>query len=198
VILLEKFDVNQVFDAIDNMNATLFFGVPTMYSRLVESSRVEKLRELRLCVSGSAPLPASMHRQLEQRAGQRVLERYGMTETVMLLSNLYEGERRAGSVGVPLPGVEARIDASSGELCVRGPNVFGGYFNRPDANRAAFTHDGYFRTGDLCSLSHDGFYTLNGRASELIISGGFNIYPREIEDVLRQHELIQDVAVTGD
>ena len=195
-VLLERFDVDAVLDAARDHQATLFFGVPTMYTRLVESPRAAELARLRLCVSGSAPLPADLHRRFEAVSGQRVLERYGMTETVMLVSNPYDGERRPGTVGFPLPGVELRLD-ERGEVLVRGPNVFGGYRNRPEANAEAFDADGFFRTGDLASIDADGYVTLVGRAKELIISGGYNVYPREVEDVLRRHPAIRDAAVVG-
>jgi malonyl-CoA/methylmalonyl-CoA synthetase len=192
-----RFDVDAVLDAAESHRATLFFGVPTMYTRLVESSRVGELRRLRLCVSGSAPLPADLHRQLEKASGQRVLERYGMTETVMLASNPCEGDRRPGTVGLPLPGVELRLSPDKGEILVRGPNVFSGYRNRPEANEEAFTDDGWFHTGDLGALDEDGYLTIVGRAKELIISGGYNVYPREVEDVLRLHPAVVDAAVVG-
>jgi malonyl-CoA/methylmalonyl-CoA synthetase len=184
-ILQPSFDAAQVLAAADG--ATMFFGVPTMYARLVEANGAERLGRLRLCVSGSAPLSAALHREIAARCGQVVLERYGMTETVMLTSNPLEGERRPGSVGLPLPGVEVRLGDTSQEIEVRGPNVFAGYLARPDANAEAFTADGWFRTGDIGRLDDDGYLSIVGRAKELIISGGYNVYPREIEDVLRAH-----------
>src|SRR5215218_5616300 len=148
-VLLPRFDVDAVLDAAGGHDATLFFGVPTMYHRLAQSPRVGELAGLRLCVSGSAPLPAELHRTLAERGGQQVLERYGMTETLMNVSNPYEGERRAGSVGLPLPGVEMRLsNGHDGEIQLRGPNIFAGYWERPRATAESFT-DGWFRTGDL-------------------------------------------------
>ena len=144
--------------------------------------------ELRLCVSGSAPLRADLHRRIEQLTGQRVLERYGMTETVMLTSNPLnplDGERRPGTVGLPLPGVELRLDPETDEIQVRGPNVFGGYLDDPEANAEAFTDDGWFRTGDVGRLDDDGYLRIVGRAKDLIITGGYNVYPAEIEAVVR-------------
>jgi len=196
-VLLAGFDVDGVLDAADEHDASLFFGVPTMYNRLVDSPRAAELAELRLCVSGSAPLPAALHTRFEAASGQRVLERYGMTETVMLVSNPYDGERRPGSVGFPLPGVELRLDPGTSEVLVRGPNVFGGYWNRPEANAEAFGDDGFFRTGDIGSIDEDGYLSLVGRAKELVISGGYNVYPREIEDALRRYPTVIDAAVTG-
>jgi malonyl-CoA/methylmalonyl-CoA synthetase len=194
-VLLPRFDVDSVLDAASSHDASLFFGVPTMYHRLAESSRVGELARLRLCVSGSAPLPAELHRTLAERGGQQVLERYGMTETLMNVSNPYDGERRAGSVGLPLPGVELRL-GQDGEIQLRGPNIFAGYWERPEASADSFT-DGWFRTGDLGGLDADGYLRILGRSKELIISGGFNVYPREVEEVLLTHPDVAEVAVVG-
>ena len=196
-VLLPEFDVNEVLDSIQKYDATMFFGVPTMYNRLVESPRAPEISQLRLCVSGSAPLAAELHRRIQAVSGQRVLERYGMTETAMLVSNPYEGERRPGSVGFPLPGVEVLLKGEPPEILVKGPNVFEGYWERPEANSQAFD-DGWFRTGDLGALDADGYLSIVGRAKELIISGGFNVYPREVEDVISQHEAIRECAVVGE
>ncbi len=200
-ILVPRFEPDAVFDAARTHRATLFFGVPTMYARLADSERVGELANLRLCVSGSAPLPAELHERLEARAGIRVLERYGMTETIMNVSNPYDGERRAGTVGFPLPGVELQLgdggDAGPGEILLRGPNVFPGYWHQEAATAAAFTADGWFRTGDIGARDPDGYLRIVGRSKELIISGGFNVYPREVEDVLRAHPGVADVAVVG-
>ena len=195
-VLLERFTVDAVLDAARDHEATLFFGVPTMYARLAASDRAAELGRLRLCVSGSAPLPAELHRALSERAGQRVLERYGMTETAMNVSNPYDGERRPGSVGLPLPGVELRL-SDGGEIELRGPNVFRGYWEREEAAAESFTADGWFRTGDLGTLDDDGYLRIEGRSKELIITGGFNVYPREVEDVLRAHPGVADAAVAG-
>lgn len=195
----EHFNVDAVFDAIAEHQATMFFGVPTMYTRLAASPRVAELSVLRLCVSGSAPLPASLHERLEAEANIRVLERYGMTETVMNVSNPHDGERRAGSVGVPLPGVDVELASrAEGEILLRGPNVFAGYWNRPDATAHSFTDDGWFRSGDIGRWDDDGFLHIVGRSKELIISGGYNVHPREVEDVLRQLSDVEDVAVVGE
>jgi malonyl-CoA/methylmalonyl-CoA synthetase len=197
IVLLPKFGVAEVLDAVRDHRASLFFGVPTMYARLAGSPRVGELAALRLAVSGSAPLPAELWHALAAGSGQRVLERYGMTETVMLTSNPYDGERRPGTVGQPLPGVSVRLEPGTGGVEVRGPNVFAGYWERPEASAAAFTADGWFRTGDIGEWSADGYLSLVGRATELIISGGFNVYPREVEDVLRGHPAVRDAAVVG-
>jgi malonyl-CoA/methylmalonyl-CoA synthetase len=199
-VLLPGFDPAVVTDAAATHRATLFFGVPTMYHRLVRSGRVEGLSGLRLCVSGSAPLSRELHAEIRESAGISVLERYGMTETLMNVSNPYEGERRAGTVGFPLPGVEVRL-AGDGEILVRGPNVFDGYWRRPAATAEAFESaddagTAWFRTGDLGEAS-DGFLVIRGRSKELIISGGFNVYPAEVEDVVAAHPRVAEVAVTG-
>jgi malonyl-CoA/methylmalonyl-CoA synthetase len=195
-VLLPAFDPDAVLDAARDHEATMFFGVPTMYHRFARSPRVAELGGLRLCVSGSAALPADLHRELEAATGSAVLERYGMTETNMLVSNPYEGERRAGTVGFPLPNVEVRL-ADDGEVEVRGPNVFGGYWERPEASADAFTADGWFRTGDLAEHDPDGYLRILGRSKELIITGGYNVYPREVEDVLATHPAVAEVAVVG-
>ena len=196
--LLERFDHRSAAGEMLDFRPTLFFGVPTMYVRLLEteSARAREIGAgMRLFVSGSAPLPAQVLEQFRALFGHTILERYGMTETFMNISNPYVGERRAGTVGLPLPGVSVRIE--NGEVLVRGPNVFAGYWRRPDATAAAFTSDGFFRTGDLATVSDDGYVTLLGRKSDLIISGGFNIYPREIEELLLEQEGVAEAAVVG-
>ncbi len=196
--LLERFDHRGAVRELLDFKPTLFFGVPTMYARLLDTEE-DAAREIgtrmRLFVSGSAPLPAPVLERCRALFGHTILERYGMTETFMNISNPYVGERRAGTVGFPLPGVAVRIE--DGELLVRGPNVFAGYWRRPDATAAAFTEDGFFRTGDLATVSPDGYYTLLGRKSDLIISGGFNIYPREIEELLLEQPGVAEAAVAG-
>ncbi len=197
-VLLPRFEPDSLLDAAREHAATLLFGVPTMYHRLAAHPRVAELEPLRLCISGSAALPADLHARIEAACGQRVLERYGMTETAMLVSNPHDAERRPGTVGWPLPGVEVRLQGEPPEIQVRGPNVFAGYWERPEANAAAFTRDGWFRTGDLGALDADGYLRIEGRARELVISGGYNVYPREVEDALRAHPAIEDLAVVGE
>jgi malonyl-CoA/methylmalonyl-CoA synthetase len=197
-VLFQGFRPEDILAGIADFKASLFFGVPTMYHRLAAHPAAAAMAALRLCVSGSAALPAGLHERIEELTGQRVLERYGMTETLMLTSNPYQGERRRGAVGWPLPGVELRLAGDSGEIQVRGANLFSGYWERPEANRAAFTEDGWFRTGDLGVIDNEGYLEIVGRAKELIISGGFNVYPREVEDVIREHPEIEDVAVVGE
>ena len=206
--LVERFDYQRAEALFDAFRPTLFFGVPTIYVRLLElpAETARRIGEhARLFVSGSAPLPAHVHEAFRARFGHTILERYGMSETLMLISNPYEGERRAGTVGYPLPGVSVRLAKSDGsapgqgeigQVLARGPNVFSGYWANPDATAAAFD-GGWFRTGDLAERSDDGYYTLRGRASDLIISGGFNIYPREIEELLLEQAGVREAAVVG-
>ncbi len=195
-VIVPRFEPDTVLDTAERTAATLFFGVPTMYARLVASARAGALGRLRLCVSGSAPLAPELHERVRRAAGQVVLERYGMTETVMLASNPYDGERRPGTVGLPLPGVELRL-GPEGEIEVRGPNVFAGYWERPDATAEAFAPEGWFRTGDVGAWDDAGYLRIVGRSKELIITGGFNVYPREVEDVLLAHPAVAEVAVVG-
>ena len=199
-VLQPGFDPDAVLEGLAQHRCSMFFGVPTMYHRLADHPRVGDLGGLRLCVAGSAPLAAALHGRLVGGAGVTVLERYGMTETVMLVSNPFDGERRPGAVGIPLPGVDLRLAGGSGEILVRGPNVFAGYWERPEATAEAFAEDGdepWFRTGDLAAVDGDGYLSLVGRVKELIISGGLNVYPREVDDVLAGHPAVAEVAVAG-
>jgi len=206
--LVERFDLAQAPTWFRDFRPTLFFGVPTIYVRLLELP-VDVARELgrgmRLFVSGSAPLPAPVLDAFHEAWGHTILERYGMSETLMLTSNPYEGDRVAGTVGFPLPNVSLEVrdadgrpvpPATAGQVHVRGPNVFSGYWRNPAASRAAL-QGGWFATGDMGAVDPDGRLTLHGRASDLIISGGFNIYPREIEEVLLEHPGIREAAVTA-
>jgi malonyl-CoA/methylmalonyl-CoA synthetase len=206
--LLERFEHQTAAEAFLDFRPTLFFGVPTIYVRLlgIEPATARTIGSfMRLFVSGSAPLPAQVLEDFRQLYGHTILERYGMSETVMIMSNPYAGERRAGTVGFPLPGISVRLlnanlepvpFGETGEVYLRGPNVFEGYWRREEATRDAFVN-GYFRTGDLATCSPDGYYTLTGRKSDLIISGGFNIYPREIEEFLQEQPEVSEAAVTG-
>jgi malonyl-CoA/methylmalonyl-CoA synthetase len=206
--LLERFERQSAADTFLTFRPTLFFGVPTIYVRLLDFPEQQARaigQDMRLFVSGSAPLPAQVLEEFRAKFGHTILERYGMSETIMNISNPYIGERRPGSVGLPLPGVSLRLlneqgapvaDGETGELYIKGPNVFAGYWRRPDATTAAFC-DGYFKTGDLAIREPDGYYTLCGRRSDLIISGGFNIYPREIEEFLQEQEEVAEAAVVG-
>jgi malonyl-CoA/methylmalonyl-CoA synthetase len=198
--VIPRFEPGAIGQAVTKSGATMLFGVPTMYHRLAESPNLPDLAGLRLAVSGSAPLPAELHAAIREGCGQVVLERYGMTETVMLVSNPYDGERRPGTVGFALPGVQVRLaprDGGTAEIEVRGPNVISGYLDNPAVTAEAYTSDGWFRTGDLGVLDADGYLAISGRAKELIITGGYNVYPREVEEVLRGHDAVIDAAVVG-
>lgn len=206
--LTERFDHRHAPELFLDFRPTLFFGVPTIYVRLLELPETTA-REIgsfvRLFVSGSAPLAAQVLEEFRALYRHTILERYGMTETLMNISNPYAGERRPGTVGLPLPGVSIQIrdpegnvlpEGETGEVFLRGPNLFAGYWKQPQATMAAF-QNGYFRTGDIGERSADGYYTLKGRRSDLIISGGFNIYPREIEEFLLEQEEVSEAAVAG-
>ncbi len=206
--LLERFEHQKAAAEMLDFQPTLLFGVPTMYVRLLEIPEAEARligSRMRLFVCGSAPLPAQTLEDFRALFGHTILERYGMSETLMNTSNPYAGERRPGSVGLPMPGLSVRLlnaegapvaDGETGELYLRGPNVFPGYWRREEATAASF-RDGYFKTGDLAVRSPDGYYTLCGRKSDLIISGGFNIYPREIEEFLLEQPEVQEAAVAA-
>ena len=207
MIWLEKFAVDTVLEQLPR--ATTMMGVPTFYTRLLGDARfgADKARHMRLFISGSAPMLAETHIEFEQRTGLKILERYGMTETNMNTSNPYEGERISGSVGLPLPGVTARVmnmDTNAecdveevGMLQVKGDNVFAGYWQMPEKTREEFTDDGFFITGDLATISDNGYYTIVGRGKDLIISGGYNIYPKEVELVLDDIDGVVESAVIG-
>jgi len=195
VALLSRFGPEEVLMAAAAYRASLFFGVPTMYHRLAESGRAGELSRLRLAVSGSAALSSELHRAITEAGGPSILERYGTTETLMNLSNPYDGERRPGTVGLPLPGVEIRLLAG-GELLVKARSQFAGYWGHPEATAAAVTA-GWYRTGYLASVDPDGYVRILGRTKELVISGGYNVYPAEVEAVLHEHPGVAESAVTG-
>ena len=207
VIFLPRFESEVVVRHM--ANATVLMGVPTFYIRLLadETFTREAAGSMRLFISGSAPLSADIHRAFEQRSGHRVLERYGMTETGMLTSNPYEGERKAGFVGPPLPGVELRIaDSETGNVLeqgevgiveVKGPNIFKGYWQMPEKTAAEFRPDGFFITGDMGFIDTDGLVQLVGREKDLIISGGLNVYPAEVEALLDDRADVGEAAVIG-
>ena len=207
MLLLPKFDPAAIFAALPA--ATVMMGVPTFYTRLLADPRLTRdaVAHVRLFVSGSAPLLAETHRAWSDLTGHRILERYGMTETNMNTSNPYEGDRRPGTVGPPLPGVEIRIveEASGAELPadeigmieVRGPNVFKGYWRMPEKTAADFRSDGFFITGDLGRKSEDGYVEIVGRGKDLIISGGLNVYPKEVETELDALDGVIESAVIG-
>ncbi|MGH3493690.1 MAG: AMP-binding protein, partial [Sciscionella sp.] len=211
---LGRFDVVAAAHALAG-EASMLFGVPTMYSRLAaevehDPELAEGVRAARLLVSGSAALPATLHRRITVATGQHIVERYGMTETMFNTSVRADGERRPGTVGLPLPGVNLRLvdqrgtvietsdDETIGEIEVRGDNLFTEYLNRPEATSAAM-HDGFFATGDMATRAADGYLRIVGRASsDLIKSGGYKIGAGEIENVLLEHPAVREVAVTGE
>ena len=207
MVFLPKFDADAVMANLGR--ATTMMGVPTFYTRLLDDARFTRAatEHMRLFVSGSAPLLAETHTRFETRTGHRILERYGMTETNMNTSNPYLGDRRAGTVGPALPGVEVKItdpetgaDLPTGDIGmveVRGPNVFMGYWQMPEKTAEELRADGFFITGDLGRLSEDGYLTIVGRGKDLIISGGYNIYPKEIELLLDQQPGVLESAVIG-
>ncbi|SDX45167.1 malonyl-CoA/methylmalonyl-CoA synthetase [Ruegeria halocynthiae] len=207
MIFLPKFDLDDMVRLMPQ--ATTMMGVPTFYTRLLSDDRFTRAltKDMRLFISGSAPLLADTHIQFEDRTGHRILERYGMTETNMNTSNPYDGARRAGTVGYPLPNVELKVtNPETGETVpigeigiieVRGPNVFQGYWQMPDKTAAELREDGFFITGDLGRTDEDGYVHIVGRGKDLIISGGYNIYPKEIELLLDEQPGVQESAVIG-
>jgi malonyl-CoA/methylmalonyl-CoA synthetase len=207
MIFLPKFDADAMIEAMPR--ATAMMGVPTFYTRLLDDPRLTRglTADMRLFVSGSAPLLADTHERFAERTGHRILERYGMTETNMNTSNPYDGERRPGTVGFPLPGVELKLtdpdsgaDVAAGDVGrieVRGPNVFKGYWQMPEKTAAELREDGFFITGDLGRLDDDGYLQIVGRDKDLIISGGYNVYPKEIETVLDDQPGVLESAVIG-
>ncbi len=195
IIWFDKFEASAVIAALPR--ATLMMGVPTFYTRLLASKEFSKedCRNMRLFISGSAPLAAETHAAFSARTGHAILERYGMTETGMITSNPLGGSRIAGTVGFALPGVSVRV--ASGVLEVKGPNVFKGYWRNPEKTAADFTADGHFITGDLAQIDAQGRVSIVGRAKDLIISGGFNVYPKEIEEALDAMSGVTESAVIG-
>ncbi len=207
MIFLPRFDVEQIFAALPH--ATTMMGVPTFYTRLLQDPRLtrEATAHMRLFVSGSAPLLAETHREWQARTGHAILERYGMTETNMNTSNPYDGERVPGTVGFPLPGVDLRIaepdtgqvlpQGEIGMIEVRGPNVFKGYWRMPEKTAAEFRPDGFFITGDLGKVDERGYVHIIGRGKDLVITGGFNVYPKEIEGEIDAIPGVFESAVIG-
>jgi malonyl-CoA/methylmalonyl-CoA synthetase len=207
MIYLPRFDIDAVMAALPH--ATTMMGVPTFYTRLLADSRFDRAAasHMRLFVSGSAPLSAETHRAFTARTSHAILERYGMTETNMITSNPYDGERRPGAVGFALPGITVRIadpetgtalpQGEVGVIELKGPNVFSGYWRMPEKTAQEFRADGFFVTGDLGYVDPDGYFTISGRAKDLIISGGFNVYPAEVENALDALPSIGESAVIG-
>jgi malonyl-CoA/methylmalonyl-CoA synthetase len=207
MIFLNKFDADQIITLM--ARATVLMGVPTFYTRLLQNPRLtrEATQHMRLFISGSAPLLAETHREWSARTGHAVLERYGMTETNMNTSNPYDGDRVPGAVGYPLPGVSARVtDPETGKelarddigmIEVKGPNVFKGYWRMPEKTKAEFRDDGFFITGDLGKIDTKGYVHIIGRGKDLVISGGFNVYPKEIENEIDAIPGVTESAVIG-
>jgi malonyl-CoA/methylmalonyl-CoA synthetase len=206
MIFLARFEPERVIPAL--ARATVMMGVPTFYSRLLarEDFGADRCSNLRLFISGSAPLSAETHERFRERTGHAILERYGMTETGMNSSNPLHGARVPGSVGPPLPGVEIRVTDDAGGVLpagaignveVRGPNVFAGYWRMPDKTRESFRDDGFFVTGDVGVIDGRGYLALVGRAKDLIISGGLNVYPAEVESVIDRVAGVAESAVVG-
>ncbi len=206
ILLHQSFDAEAIL--ADFPRATTLMGVPTFYTRLLNETGLTRdaVRHMRLFVSGSAPMLTSTHAQWQDRTGHTVLERYGMTETCMNTSNPYEGVRKPGTVGLPLPGVEVRLtgtdgapvaEGEPGDIEVRGPNVFAGYWNMPDKTAQDMRPGGWFATGDIGTIDADGYYTIVGRSKDLIISGGYNIYPKEIETLVDAVPGVSESAVFG-
>ena len=205
VIFLERFEAAQVLANLPD--ATVMMAVPTHYHRLLAHGGFDSAacRRIRLLVSGSAPMTAALHRSVAEATGCEVLERYGMSEALMITSNPYDGPRVAGTVGFALPGIEVRVLDTDGRALVRqagmvqvrGPNVGPGYWRRPDATAESRTPDGWLVTGDVGRLDEQGRLTLEGRADDMIISGGLNIYPVEVEQALDAHVAVVESAVVG-
>ncbi len=207
LVFLPSFNLEQVLAALPG--ATVMMGVPTFYTRLLDDARftANVVDSMRLFISGSAPLLAETHDRFNARTGHQILERYGMTETGMNTSNPYGAERRAGTVGFPLPGVEVRItnpeteievpEGEIGMIEVRGPNVFKGYWQMPDKTREELRENGFFITGDLGRQDEDGYIHIVGRSKDLIISGGYNVYPKEVEQVIDDVAWVRESAVIG-
>ena len=207
MIFLPQFDLDNIINKLPK--ASTMMGVPTFYTRLLADKRFNRrlVRHLRLFVSGSAPLLSETHTQFEKKTGHKILERYGMTETNMNTSNPYHGERRAGTVGLPLPGVEVKITEPKtgktlssnkiGQIEVRGPNVFVGYWKLPKKTKEELRENGFFITGDLGKIDEDGYVHIVGRDKDLIISGGYNIYPKELEIFLDDKPGVLESAVIG-
>ena len=206
MLWLNRFNVEEVVEAIPK--STVMMGVPTFYTRLSRSARLTKslCRAIRLFISGSAPLLSETHELFEQRTGHKILERYGMSEAGMITSNPYHGVRKVGSVGRALPGVSVRIvddvdvsvsQGDTGHIQIKGPNVFKGYRNMPEKTKEEFTPDGWFRTGDLGVFDEERYLTIVGRSKDLIITGGYNVYPKEIELILDAEPSIFESAVFG-
>ncbi|HWT23454.1 MAG TPA: AMP-binding protein, partial [Solirubrobacteraceae bacterium] len=199
-VLLARFDPEALCRAVEQARATVVFAVPAMYERLLGWNGFARagLGSVRLWVSGSAPLSPGLAERLAAVLGEPPLERYGSTEAGLCVSNLVDGPRRPGSVGLPLPGLEVAVAEADGEVLLRGPQVFGGYWRDDEATAEAFTEDGWFRTGDVGRIDpEDGTLAITGRIKEMIVSGGLNVSPREVELVLEERDDVRQAAVVG-
>ncbi|MFN4074169.1 MAG: long-chain-fatty-acid--CoA ligase [Thermus sp.] len=208
LVLLPRPEIKPIVEAIEKHQVTLFPGVPTLYVAFNHFPGIEKrnLKSLRACISGSAPLPVEVAERFERLTGAKLVEGYGLTEASPVTHcNPLHGPRKLGSVGLPFPGVEARVVDEEGqevplgevgELIVKGPNIMKGYWNRPEETQRALK-DGWLYTGDMARMDQDGYFYIVDRKKDMIIAGGYNIYPREVEEVLYQHEAVQEAAVVG-
>jgi malonyl-CoA/methylmalonyl-CoA synthetase len=199
LLLMPKFNAASVLTQLPA--ATVYMGIPTHYTRMLQEPALDRAAAgMRLFISGSAPLLAETHRDFGERTGHRIIERYGMTETLMNSSNPYDGVRVPGSVGPALPGVSIRVSGAAagiGNLEIKGPNVFAGYWGDAEKTRAEFTSDGWFKTGDVGRVGKDGYVYIMGRAKDLVISGGYNVYPKEVETELDALAGVLESAVFG-
>ena len=205
ISIKRNFSINETIDGLSQ--SSLFMGVPTIYKRLYESDRLnaENTKNTRLLISGSARMSIDLHEKIYSKTGHKILERYGMSEAGMITSN-YIDKKKIGTVGASLDSVEVRVMSDSekvvrkkiiGNIEIKGHSVFNGYWNQPQKNKESFTKDGWFKTGDMGYLDEDSFLTISGRSKELIITGGYNVYPKEVEDVLMQFQKVHDCAVVG-
>jgi long-chain acyl-CoA synthetase len=209
VTMLPRFDPDKALQIIQRDRVTLFQGVPTMYNAMLHSDSCESAdcSTLRICMSGGAAMPAELMRAFEEKFGCIILEGYGLSETSPVASfNHPDRERKPGSIGTPIEGVEMQVwdddgnelpQGEVGEIVIRGHNIMKGYWNRPEANEEAITEAGWFRTGDMATVDEDGYFFIVDRKKDLIIRGGYNVYPREVEEVLYEHPAIQEAAVVG-
>jgi long-chain acyl-CoA synthetase len=195
--LLPRFDAAKALEIVARDGVTVFEGVPTMLSALLHAETDADASSLRVCVSGGAALPVEVLRAFEQRFGCSVLEGYGLSETSPVASfNRPDRERKPGSIGLPVDGVEMKL-LDDGEIAIRGHNVMKGYWNKPEATAEVLSQDGWFRTGDVGRVDEDGYFYVVDRKKELVIRGGYNVYPREIEEVLYEHPAVREAAVVG-
>ncbi|HEV2074815.1 MAG TPA: AMP-binding protein, partial [Thermoleophilaceae bacterium] len=207
--LIPRFDPDKALEMIGRDGVTVFQGVPTMYSAMLASDARKEadLSSLRLCISGGSAMPGEVMRQFEEEFGVKILEGYGLSETSPVASfNHPDKERKSGSIGTPIEGVEMKVvdddgnevpQGEVGEIAIRGHNVMKGYWNRQEATDEVLSEDGWFRTGDMAKVDEDGYFFIVDRKKELIIRGGYNVYPREIEEVLYEHPAVAEAAVVG-